>query len=139
LASVIVDRTHTACGSGMEAPSTAISPLGLVLDLMWHKVFMRIRRKSTAQSGGASTSLARAGSWTDGRGSKVVARSLRRARERERESDESDSDGGRRRGMGSTPPWAILFIGGSTESIRCGSFHRTIRLNGSILRNSQED
>jgi hypothetical protein len=34
LASVIVDRTHTVCGSGMEAPSAAISPLGLMLDLM---------------------------------------------------------------------------------------------------------
>jgi hypothetical protein len=42
-------------------------------------------------------------------------------------------------GIGSTPPRAALFIGGSTESIRCGSFHRTIHLNGSILRSSQED
>jgi hypothetical protein len=34
LASVIVDRTHAICGSGMEAPSAAISPLGLMLDLI---------------------------------------------------------------------------------------------------------
>jgi hypothetical protein len=33
-ASVIVDRTHAAYGSGMEAASTAISPLGFELDLM---------------------------------------------------------------------------------------------------------
>jgi hypothetical protein len=58
----------------------------------------------------ASMCLAKAGGWTDGCGSKAVARSLRRTRERE--SDGSDSDGGRQRGMGSTPPWAILFIGG---------------------------
>jgi hypothetical protein len=29
--------------------------------------------------------------------------------------------GRRRGGMGSTPPQAVLFIGGSTKSIRCGS------------------
>jgi hypothetical protein len=97
LASLIVDRTHAACGSGMEAPSAAISPLGLMLDLMWHKVFTRIRRRMMARSGGASTCLAGAGGWTDGGGSKAVARSLRRTRKRE-------SDGGRRRGMGSTLP-----------------------------------
>jgi hypothetical protein len=105
-------RTHAACGSGMEAPSAAISPLGLVLDLMWHKVFMRMRRRSTAWSGGSSTSLAGAGSWKGGRWSKAVARSLPRTRERESGGSRSDSDGGRRRGMGSTLPRAVLFIGG---------------------------
>jgi hypothetical protein len=45
----------------MEAPSAAISPLGLMLDLMWHKVFTRIHRRRMARSGGASTSLAGAG------------------------------------------------------------------------------
>jgi hypothetical protein len=106
LASVIIDRTHAAYGSGMEAPSVAISPLGLVLDLMWHKVLTRMHKRSTERSGGARTSLAGAGSWTGGRGSKAVGR--------ERESDRSGSDinGGRRRGMGSTSPWAVLLIGG---------------------------
>jgi hypothetical protein len=33
-ASVIVDRTQAACGSGMEVTSAAISPLGFELDLM---------------------------------------------------------------------------------------------------------
>jgi hypothetical protein len=32
--SVIVDRTHAVCGSGMEAASAAISPLGFALDLI---------------------------------------------------------------------------------------------------------
>jgi hypothetical protein len=41
--------------------------------------------------------------------------------------------------MGSTPLWAVLFIGGSTESICCGSFHRKKRLNGSIPRSSREN
>jgi hypothetical protein len=131
LASLIVNRTHSTCGSGMEVPSAAISPLGLVLDLIWHKVFTRMRRRSAARSGGARTCLAGASGWTNGRRSKAIARSLWRTRERE-------SDGGRRRGMGSTPPWAILFIGGSTESIRSGSFHHTKRLNGSIPGSSQK-
>jgi hypothetical protein len=43
------------------------------------------------------------------------------------------------RGMGSTPPRAALFIGGSTESARCGSFSRTIRYNRSILGSSREN
>jgi hypothetical protein len=139
LASVIVDRTHAICGSGMEAPSAAISPLGLMLDLIWHKVFTRIHRRMMVRSGGASTSLAGAGGWMDGRGSTAVARSLWCARERESNGSRRESDGGRRRGMGSTPPRAILFIGGSTESICCGSFYRTMRLNGSIPRSSRED
>jgi hypothetical protein len=66
LASVIIDRTHAACGSGMEAPSAAISSLGLMLDLTWHNIFTRICRRSTARSGGASTSLAGVSGWMDG-------------------------------------------------------------------------
>jgi hypothetical protein len=65
-----------------------------------------------ARSGGDSASLAGAGGWMDGRGSTAVARSLRCARERESNGSGRESDGGRRRGMGSTPPRAILFIGG---------------------------
>jgi hypothetical protein len=34
LASVIVDWTHIVCGSGMEAVSAAILPLGFALDLI---------------------------------------------------------------------------------------------------------
>jgi fructose-specific phosphotransferase system IIC component len=57
-ASVIVDRTHAACWFGMEAPSATISPLGLELDLILHKVLTRMHKRSTAWSGGACTCLA---------------------------------------------------------------------------------
>jgi hypothetical protein len=139
LASVIVDWTHTDCGSGMEAPSTSISQLGLMLDLMGHKVFTRIRRRMMARSSGTSTSLVGDGGWMDGRGSATVARSLQCARERENNGSGRESDRGRRRGMGSTQPRVVLFIGGSSESIRCGSFYRTMRHNGSIPRSSREN
>jgi hypothetical protein len=43
LASVIVDRTHTAHGSGMGAAAAAISPLGLDLDLIKQRVLVRMR------------------------------------------------------------------------------------------------
>jgi hypothetical protein len=76
----------------------------LMLDLMCLKVFTCIRRRMMARSSDASTCLAGGGGRMDGRGSKAVARSLRCTRERE-------SDGGRRRGIGSTPPRAALFIG----------------------------
>jgi hypothetical protein len=65
MALVIVDRTHTVCGSGMEAASAAISSLGFVLDLMLHRVLMRMRKKSVTRSGGASAWLAGAGGWMD--------------------------------------------------------------------------
>jgi hypothetical protein len=133
LASVIVDRTHAVRGSGIEAPSAAISPLGLRFDLIWHKVFMHTCTRMMARSGGASTNLVGTGGWMDGRGSIAVARSLRCAREWKRKRRR------KMKGMGSTPPWAVLFIGGSTETIRCSSFHRTKRLNGTILRSSQEN
>jgi hypothetical protein len=41
--------------------------------------------------------------------------------------------------MGSTPTRAALFIEGSTESARCGSFRHTTHSNGSIPRSSRED
>jgi hypothetical protein len=133
LALLIVDRTHAACGFGMEAPSAAISPLGLVLDLMWHNIFTRMHRRRTTRSGGASTCLAGAGGWTDGCGSKAVARSVRRTQERERKRRRKT------KGNGVNPAPGRPIYRGSTESIRCGSFHRTIRLNGSIPRSSRED
>jgi hypothetical protein len=34
MVSVIVDRTHVACGSGMVAATAAISSLGFALDIM---------------------------------------------------------------------------------------------------------
>jgi hypothetical protein len=43
LASFVIDRTHIVRGSGMGAASAAISPLGLNLDLMEHKVLMCMR------------------------------------------------------------------------------------------------
>jgi hypothetical protein len=76
LASVIVDRTHTAWGSGMQVVSAAISGLGFAVDLMWHRDLTRICWRRTARSGGTTTGLAGEGSWARGRGSKAVARSL---------------------------------------------------------------
>jgi hypothetical protein len=63
LASVIVNRTHTAWGSGMQASSVAILLLGFAVDLMWQSVLMRMHWRSTAGSVGASTSLAGGGGW----------------------------------------------------------------------------
>jgi hypothetical protein len=97
----------------MEAPSIAISPLGLVVDLIWNRVFMCMHRRMMAQSGGASTCWTGAGRWMDGRGNTTVARSLRCARERESNGCGRQSNGGRRRGMGSTPTRVVLFIGRS--------------------------
>jgi hypothetical protein len=51
--------------------------------------------------------------------------------------EEERMTGGRRRGMGSAPPRAALFIRGSTESARYGSFRRTTRLNGSFANGLQ--
>jgi hypothetical protein len=109
------------------------------LDLMWHMVLMRMQRRRTTRSSGASTGLAGVGSWTSGHGSTAVARSLQCERKSGSDGSEIDCDGGRRRRMGSTPPQVSLFIGGSTESIRCGSFHHTTSPNGSIPRSSRED
>jgi hypothetical protein len=67
MASVIIDRTHAARGSGIQAASTAISLLGFELDLIWHRVLMRMPRKSAAWSGGATSGLAGVGSWMSGR------------------------------------------------------------------------
>jgi hypothetical protein len=79
----------------MEAPSIAISPLGFALDLMGHKVLMRMHKRSTARSGGASTCLARAGGWTGGRGSTGVARSLRCGGREKAMEVEATATGGR--------------------------------------------
>jgi hypothetical protein len=68
----------------MQAASADISALGFELDLMWHRVLTRMRRRSTTRSVGASVSLAEDGSWTGGRGSTAVASLLRRVRGRER-------------------------------------------------------
>jgi hypothetical protein len=76
LASVIADRTHAACGSGMQVTSAAILLLGFAVDLMWQRVLTRMRWRCTARSGGASTSLAGGGGWAHRRGSTAVARSL---------------------------------------------------------------
>jgi hypothetical protein len=123
----------------MQAASAAISPLGLELDLIWHKVLTRMRERSTTRSGGASTSLTEVGSWTGGHGSKAVTRSLRRARERESDGSGSDIDGRKTKGNGVNLAPGRPIYRGSTESICCGSFHFTIRLNGSIPRSSRED
>jgi hypothetical protein len=52
--SVIIDRTHAVYGSGMEAFSAAIPPLGFALDLIVQRVLTRMRKRSAARGGGAS-------------------------------------------------------------------------------------
>jgi hypothetical protein len=59
LASVIIDRTHATYGYRMEAASTTISPLGLVLDLILQKVLTCMCKRSTVRSGGTSVWLSR--------------------------------------------------------------------------------
>jgi hypothetical protein len=127
----------------MEAPSVAISPLGFDLDLMWHGVLMRIRWRSTAWSDGARSGLAGVGTGRAGaRERRSQDRYDARERERERESDSSEIERDARtktKGNGVNPAPGRPIYRGSTESIRCGSFHRTMRLNGSIPRTSRED
>jgi hypothetical protein len=70
----------------MQGASTAISLLGFAVDLMWQRVLMRMRLRSTAGSGGADTSLAGGGGWAQGRGKNgdrkvVVAQRKARATE----------------------------------------------------------
>jgi hypothetical protein len=48
----------------MEAASAAISPLGFAMDLMLHRVLTRMRKRSAARSGGASTLMAGLGGGT---------------------------------------------------------------------------
>jgi hypothetical protein len=49
----------------MKVASTAMSPLGFVLDLMLHRVLTRMRKRSAAWSGGASTCWPELeGGWT---------------------------------------------------------------------------
>jgi hypothetical protein len=75
LASIIVDQTHAVCGSGMEAASAAISLLGFGLDLMPHKVLMRMRGE--AWRGAVALECGRSElevGWEHARGSKAVAR-----------------------------------------------------------------
>jgi hypothetical protein len=140
LASVIVDRTYAACGSGMEASSAAISSLGFVLDLTLQRVLTCMRKRSAMRNGDASTWLAEARGWMGTRPGARRSQDRKKAtaagkrwewKQMRREEEE--------RGMGSTPPRAALFIGGSTDSARCGSFRRTTRLNGSILISSRDN
>jgi hypothetical protein len=62
-----------------------------------------MRQRRTARSGGASTSLARVGTWMGGHGSKAIARSLRCVRERESDGSRSDSDRRKTKGNGVNP------------------------------------
>jgi hypothetical protein len=120
-------------GSGTEASSAAISSLGFGLYLMVHKVLMRMR------GGARRRAVVLAGRWPEpGTGWKCAQeRSGRKATGCY--DGESDATGGRRGRMGSTPTRAALFIGGSTGSVRCGSFRRTTCFNDSIPINSRED
>jgi hypothetical protein len=107
---------------------------------MWHGVLMRIRQRSTAWSGGAGSGLARVGTRRAGARAR---RSQDHYGARERESDNSESDNnydeGRRRGMGSTPPRAILFIGGPPNlsvavpsTVQCASTAQSRELRAKI-------
>jgi hypothetical protein len=133
-ASVIVDRTHAVCGSRMEAASAVISLLRLVLGLMLQRVLTRMRKRSATRSGSASTWLAGARGWTGARVGTRWSEDRRTATEAE-----ATAAGGRRKGNGVNPASGRLIYRGSTESARCGSFRRTTRLNGSILKSSRAD
>jgi hypothetical protein len=68
------------------------------VDLMWQSVLMRMRWRSMAGSGGASTSLAGGGGWVRGRGRTAATRSLwhkerRERRERGRREREKEDEG----------------------------------------------
>jgi hypothetical protein len=60
----------------MQAVSAVISLLGFAVDIMWQSVLVRMRWRSTTESGGASTSVAGGVGWTRGRGRKAAAKSL---------------------------------------------------------------
>jgi hypothetical protein len=78
--------------------------------------------------------------WTGGRKGTAVTRSLWRKREKESNNSESERDARKKtKGNGVNPTPGRPIYRESTESIHCGSFHRTIRLNGSILRTSRDD
>jgi hypothetical protein len=123
----------------MQAASAAISPLGFVLDLILQRVLTRMCERSAVRSGGAITWLVGARGWTGVRSEERQSQDRKRATaEGKRQKLKRERCEGEERGMGSTPPRAALFIGGSTESARCGSFRRTIRPNGSIPGSSRE-
>jgi hypothetical protein len=111
----------------MEAAFATISSLGLMLDLMLQRVLTRMckgaqRGAAALAHGWPEMEAGRVCAWEqDGR--KIAGQQRKRKRQRREEEE---------RGMGSTPPRAALFIGGSTKSTRCGSFRRTTRLNSSI-------
>jgi hypothetical protein len=52
---------------------------------------MRMLKRSTSQSGGASTCLAGAGGWMGGHGSKTVTRTATARRENDNSGSESDA------------------------------------------------
>jgi hypothetical protein len=137
LASFIVDRTHTVCGSGMEAASAAISPLWFVLDLMLQRVLTRMRKRSAAQSGGTSTWLAGAGGWMDARagerrsqdcygGMKAIAVKAKEMR-------------GRRKRNGVNPTSGHPIYRRVHRICPLRFLPRTMRLNGSILISSRDN
>jgi hypothetical protein len=51
LVSVIIDRTHAAWGSGMQAVSSSILGLGFAVGLMWHRDLTRVCWRRTTRSG----------------------------------------------------------------------------------------
>jgi hypothetical protein len=121
----------------MEAASTAIPPLGLVLDLILHKVLMRMCKRSTGRSGGAVTCLAGARGWMRvGAGARLSQD--RYGGEKVMEV-EVTAMGGRQKWNRVNPALGRPIYRGVHRSTHYGSFCRTTRLNGSIPRNSRED
>jgi hypothetical protein len=132
LAFVIVVRTRTVHGSGMEAASATISPLWLDVDLMEHKVLMRMcggtRWRVVALARGWPES---ATGWK-----RVWGKRSQGCEELWRESD---NDERKKRVNGVNPDPRRSIYRGSTGSACCGSFCRTTRYNVSIVINSRED
>jgi hypothetical protein len=125
--SVIMDRTHGVCGSGMEAVSATISPLGFALDLIAQGVLtcMRKRARHGAVVQARGWPELEVG-WKHARESKAVARS------RESYGGGSETDGRKKKG-------AALFIGGTPNLPAAVPFAVQHVLNGSIPRSLRED
>jgi hypothetical protein len=76
LASVIIERTHVACGSMMEAATAAISSLGFALDLMVQRVLTLMRRGARCGAVVQAHGQPELGFGQEhARGSKLIARS----------------------------------------------------------------
>jgi hypothetical protein len=127
LAFVIIDRTHTVRGSGMGAASAAISPLGLDLDLMEHKVLMCMC------SGARRRTAALAHGWPELETEWMCARG-KRSQGCGSYGGNDDNDGRKKTVNGVNPEPSRSIYRGSTGSARCGSFRRTMHTTTALSR-----